>query len=52
METYIKGLKGFGALGLFYWEPEVYTPFHSYVDSAWDPNTREPTIALDGFLNA
>jgi arabinogalactan endo-1,4-beta-galactosidase len=52
METYITGLKSFGGLGLFYWEPEVYSPFASYGSGAWDPTTRQPTVALQGFLHA
>jgi arabinogalactan endo-1,4-beta-galactosidase len=52
LETYIKGVKGFGGLGVFYWEPEAYSPFTSYGMGAWNPATKEPTAALDGFLNA
>jgi len=52
MESYISGLKSFGGLGLFYWEPEVYSPFSSYGMGAWDPTTRAPTAVLQGFLNA
>ncbi len=49
LKSYITGLKGFGALGLFYWEPEGYAPFTSYALGAWDSTTMEPTVALDGF---
>jgi arabinogalactan endo-1,4-beta-galactosidase len=52
LESYITGMKSIGGLGVFYWEPEVYSPFSSYTMGAWDPTTREPTVALDGFLNA
>lgn len=52
LETYIRGVKGFGGLGVFYWEPEAYSPFTSYGMGAWNPSTREPTAALAGFLNA
>ena len=52
LATYIKGLKGFGGLGLFYWEPEGYSPFTSYAMGAWDSTTKRPTTALNGFLNA
>jgi arabinogalactan endo-1,4-beta-galactosidase len=52
LETYIKGVRGFGGLGVFYWEPEAYWPFTSYGMGAWDPSTKEPTMALNGFLNA
>lgn len=52
LESYVTGMKNIGGLGVFYWEPEVYSPFTSYNMGAWDPTTREPTIALDGFLNA
>jgi arabinogalactan endo-1,4-beta-galactosidase len=39
-----------GVQGLFYWEPEQYTPFDTYTMGAWDGATREPTHAMDGFL--
>jgi arabinogalactan endo-1,4-beta-galactosidase len=50
MASYITGLKNIGALGLFYWEPEVYAPFNTYGSGAWDPTTQQPTIALNSFL--
>jgi arabinogalactan endo-1,4-beta-galactosidase len=50
LRAFITGLKGFGGLGAFYWEPEVYSPFASYGSGAWDPATRRPTAAMDGFL--
>jgi arabinogalactan endo-1,4-beta-galactosidase len=49
LRAFITGLKGFGGLGCFYWEPEVYSPFSSYGSGAWDPSTRRPTAAMDGF---
>jgi len=52
MTAYINGLKGFGGLGLFYWEPEGYSPFTTYTMGAWDPATRRPTVALDPFKTA
>jgi arabinogalactan endo-1,4-beta-galactosidase len=52
LESYITGMKSIGGLGVFYWEPEVYSPFTSYNMGAWDPTTLEPTVALNGFLNA
>jgi len=52
LETYIRGVKGFGGLGVFYWEPEAYWPFTSYGMGAWNPSSKEPTAALAGFLNA
>lgn len=51
LRAFITGIKGFGGLGSFYWEPEGYSPFSSYTSSAWDPGSRRPTAALDGFLN-
>jgi arabinogalactan endo-1,4-beta-galactosidase len=50
LKAFITGLQGFGGLGTFYWEPEVYSPFATYGSGAWDPSTRRPTAALDGFL--
>ncbi len=52
LEAYISNLKSIGGLGLFYWEPEGYSPFTSYNMGAWDAATREPTSAMDGFLQA
>ncbi|HZR39867.1 MAG TPA: glycosyl hydrolase 53 family protein [Ktedonobacteraceae bacterium] len=52
LESYITGMKSIGGLGVFYWEPEVYSPFSSYNLGAWDSTTKEPTVALNGFLNA
>ena len=49
LEAYIKGVRGFGGLGVFYWEPEVYSPFSTYAMGAWDAATRQPTAALQGF---
>jgi arabinogalactan endo-1,4-beta-galactosidase len=49
--AFITGLKGFGGLGTFFWEPEGYAPFTSYGSTAWDSSTRRPTAAMDGFLN-
>jgi arabinogalactan endo-1,4-beta-galactosidase len=50
LRAFVTGLKGFGGLGTFWWEPEGYSPFTSYGSTAWDPNTLRPTAALDGFL--
>ncbi|MFJ8955111.1 glycosyl hydrolase 53 family protein [Streptomyces sp. NPDC102381] len=53
LSAFVTGLKGFGGLGTFFWEPEGYAPFiDDYNSCAWDPTTRRPTAALDGFLNA
>lgn len=52
LESYITGMKSIGGLGVFYWEPEGYSPFTSYALGAWDPTTKRPTVALNGFLNA
>ena len=34
---------------MFYWEPESYN-WQGYQLGAWDPATKEPTVALDAFL--
>ncbi|MBE8474881.1 glycosyl hydrolase 53 family protein [Streptomyces justiciae] len=52
LKAFITGLRGIGGLGTIYWEPEGYSPFTSYGSGAWDPTTRRPTTALDGFLEA
>jgi arabinogalactan endo-1,4-beta-galactosidase len=41
--------KSVGGLGVFYWEPESYN-WLGYQLGAWDPATKEPTVALDAFL--
>jgi arabinogalactan endo-1,4-beta-galactosidase len=50
LKAFITGIKGFGGLGTFYWEPEGYPSFNGYTSSAWDESTHRPTAALDGFL--
>ncbi|MGW0519594.1 glycosyl hydrolase 53 family protein [Crossiella sp. NPDC003009] len=50
LRRFITGLKGFGGLGTFFWEPEGYPPFTGYDMTAWT-STRRPTAALDGFRN-
>jgi len=50
LEAYIKGVKGFGGLGVFFWEPEGYAPFTSYQMGAWNATNKEPTSALSGFI--
>ncbi len=37
----------FGGLGCFWWEPQSV---FGYDLTAWDPATRQPTIAMDAFL--
>jgi arabinogalactan endo-1,4-beta-galactosidase len=49
LEAYITALKANGGQGIFYWEPEVYSPFDSYASGAWNASTREPTIIMNGF---
>ena len=50
LKQFVAGIKGFGGLGTFYWEPEGYPSFNSYNSSAWDESSHRPTAALDGFL--
>jgi len=44
----IKKTKSIDGLGVFYWEPECYS-WQSYQLGAWNPTTKQPTIALDAF---
>lgn len=37
----------FGGLGCFFWEPQA---MGGYDLTAWDPATRQPTIAMDAYL--
>ena len=41
--------KSAGGLGVFYWEPESYS-WQGYQLGAWDPATKQPTVAMDAFL--
>ena len=43
--------KSAGGLGVFYWEPECYN-WQGYQLGAWDPNTKEPTVAMDAFMGS
>jgi arabinogalactan endo-1,4-beta-galactosidase len=52
LTSYINGIKGFGGLGIFYWEPEGYAPFTNYTLGAWSSSTKRPTAALNAFLTA
>jgi len=47
--AYLDALKSTGGQGLFYWEPEGYSPFTGYANVAWDSATRKPTAIMDGF---
>ena len=49
LETYITQLKATGGLGIFYWEPEVYAPFDTWNETAWNASTLEPTVIMNGF---
>jgi arabinogalactan endo-1,4-beta-galactosidase len=51
LRAFVTGIKGFGGLGTFFWEPEGYPSFNNYNSSAWDESSRRPTAAMDGFLN-
>jgi len=52
LEAYITQLKATGGQGIFYWEPEVYSPFDSYASGAWNASTLEPTAIMNGFESA
>ncbi|MCB0743372.1 MAG: glycosyl hydrolase 53 family protein [Ignavibacteriae bacterium] len=45
----IEKTKSVNGLGVFYWEPESYNK-NGYQLGAWDPITKQPTVALDAFL--
>lgn len=36
-------------IGIFYWEPQAYN-WQGYTLGAWNPETKQPTEALDAFL--
>lgn len=48
--SWLTGIQSMGGTGVFYWEPEGYAPFCTYNMTAWDPTTRQPTLALDAYL--
>jgi arabinogalactan endo-1,4-beta-galactosidase len=50
LSYFIQRNRSNGVLGLFYWEPEQYTPFDTYTMGAWSPSSRMPTHGMDGFL--
>src|SRR5690349_7559990 len=52
LTSYITALKNNGGQGLFYWEPEVMTPFDTYNMGAWDSSTHQPTAIMNGFTSA
>lgn len=45
----IEKTRSVGGLGVFYWEPECYN-WRGYSMGAWDPSTKQPTLAMDAFL--
>lgn len=45
----VRSLNQDKGIGIFYWEPQAYN-WQGYTLGAWDPNTRQPTQALDAFL--
>jgi arabinogalactan endo-1,4-beta-galactosidase len=49
LESYIGALQNTGGQGIFYWEPEVLTPFDTYASGAWNSATLEPTVIMNGF---
>ena len=44
----MKALMDEGGTGNFYWEPQYYGNW--YEMGAWNPETRQPTLAMDAFL--
>ena len=49
---YIQTLRNHGALGCFYWEPEVYSPFDTYGSGAWNTNGEPIAQIMNGILDA
>lgn len=45
----VRSIKQGKGIGIFYWEPQAYS-WQGYTLGAWDPNTRQPTQALDAFI--
>ena len=45
----VRSVKSGKGLGVMYWEPEAYN-WQGYTWGAWNPNTKQPTEALDAFL--
>lgn len=49
---YCQGVRNKGGKGYFYWEPEVYAPFDTWGDGAWQTNGRPISAMMDAFKNA
>jgi arabinogalactan endo-1,4-beta-galactosidase len=49
---YIQTLRNHGALGCFYWEPEVYSPFDTYSAGAWNTNGEPIAQIMNAVLDA
>ena len=45
-----KAVNGNRGLGVFYWEPQS-SNWNGYTLGAWNPNTNQPTAALDAFID-
>ena len=45
-----KAVNGNRGLGIFYWEPQS-SNWNGYTLGAWNPNTNQPTAALDAFID-
>ncbi|MGG5575542.1 glycoside hydrolase family 53 protein [Vibrio diazotrophicus] len=46
----VRSIKQGKGIGIFYWEPQAYS-WQGYTLGAWDPNTRQPTQALNAFID-
>ncbi len=49
---FIQGVRNFGGLGVFYWEPEEYSPFCTYGAGAWETNREPDTTVFNAIKSA
>jgi len=49
LTAFVQGVRNFGGLGVFYWEPEVYSPFDSYGSGAWETTGEPDTTIMNAF---
>jgi len=52
LTAFVQGVRNFGGHGVFYWEPEVYSPFDSYDSGAWETNYEPDTTIMNAMKSA
>lgn len=52
LSAYVAALRSDGGQGFFYWEPEVYSPFDTWGDGAWQTNGEPIATIMNAFKAA